>query len=338
MKRYTGEPLRAGFRVSVVANDALGNFVVSTPLLQMLRAAGSGRVDYYGGHRTWELIVASDLVDRGFPLFGTEPSEAIRGLEPGADLVVNLENTPLAKVAAGVLAGREGWVCGPCIGTEGRGDLPFPDDPRGRLWADTDWTSEDLLLRYPFLETPFIGEIFCRLAYLDGPVPNYRVPVQAPAVPVPDVLVAMGASLPDKLWTPEGWRAVLGWLRDRGMSVGLLGAKPAAQTKYWEGSGTEETLVSEGLVEDLRGRFSLPEVAGALARARLVVTLDNGILHLAAAARAPTIGLFRNGIHRLWAPPNPGLMVLVPPAGRPVSDIEPSAVLEVLEGAAAGAP
>ena len=43
---------------------------------------------------------------------------------------------------------------------------------------------------------------------------------------------------------------------------------------------------------DLVGRLSLPEAAAVLARSALFVGNDSGLMHLAAAAGAPTLGLF----------------------------------------------
>jgi len=43
---------------------------------------------------------------------------------------------------------------------------------------------------------------------------------------------------------------------------------------------------------DLCGALSLPEAAACLARAALFVGNDSGLMHLAAAAGAPTLGLF----------------------------------------------
>ena len=43
---------------------------------------------------------------------------------------------------------------------------------------------------------------------------------------------------------------------------------------------------------DLTGRLSLPEAAAVLRRAALFVGNDSGLMHLAAAAGAPTLGLF----------------------------------------------
>lgn len=43
---------------------------------------------------------------------------------------------------------------------------------------------------------------------------------------------------------------------------------------------------------DLVGKLTLPEVAAVLARAALYVGNDSGLMHIAAATGAPTLGLF----------------------------------------------
>ncbi|MGV3614998.1 MAG: glycosyltransferase family 9 protein [Fimbriimonas sp.] len=336
MKRYQGEALSPEIRIAVMANDALGNYVVSTPLLSMLRARYPQAVLHlYSGTRTQEFWSRDRRLADGHALFGSSPRETVAAIErlggaQGYDLVVNMEWTPWAKAATALASGPETWVVGPALGNEGRGDLPFADDARGALWADQEWISPDLPQRFPFLATGFIGEIFCRLAYLEGEIPRYELPKEPVAASVPDVLIATSASLPEKLWPTEKWVATMERLRKAGRTVGLLGAKPAAQSKFWKGNDTEATLVESGLVEDLRGQFSLPQVVGALDAARQVLTLDNGILHLAAATVTPTVGLFRHGIHRLWAPPVSNIKVLTPGEERMVAEIEVETVLEAL--------
>ena len=68
----------------------------------------------------------------------------------------------------------------------------------------------------------------------------------------------------------------------------------------------------EAGVRDLRGRLSLPEVAGALHRARAFVTVDNGLMHLATAVGAPTVALVGASPRRLWFLPLPSLHVIEP--------------------------
>ncbi len=335
MTRFNGQALRANCRIAVIANDAIGNFVVATPLLQMLRVnLQPATLDFFSGGRTRELQEASSLIDRSYALWGERPCvvvETTRGLR--YDLIVNVEASTASKYCAGILAGECGAVCGPCVAEDGRGDMPFADDERGALWADREWIAPDLTRRYPFLDSGFIGELFCRLCYLEGPVPGYVVPTVEPRAGLPEMLVSTAASLPEKLWSKDGWFGAIDWARRNRMRVGLLGAKPADQAAYWRGGSFEDELVAAGGIEDLRGTLTLPEVAGALARVKVVLTLDNGILHLAAAGGAPIVGLFREGIHRLWAPPAPSVRVLIAEAGRPVSELPLSRVWEALDDA-----
>lgn len=340
MQRYTGQPLREGARVALIANDAIGNFVIATPLLQALRRdVPRLHLTFFNGERTRELWEASDLVDEGVPLFGMDPWDTAVELarHEGFDLVINLEVSATAQFAAAALSAGEAWVCGPSVGPGGRGHLPFPADPQGDLWRDHAWVAEDLPARYPFLRTGWIGEIFCRLAYREGDVPTYRVPTEVPGRPIPDVLIATAASLPEKLWPQASWEAALRGLAERGLSVGLLGAPVRQQQAHWQGGGVEDALVAQGLVEDLRGAFTLPQVSGALAEARAILSLDNGILHLAAATTTPVVGLFRPGIHRLWAPPRADLVVLTPGSEHgQVAEIDPATVLVHLDAAFSG--
>lgn len=333
MKRYLGEALPDNPRLAVIANDAIGNFVVVTPLLQMLRRTyPTASIKFFGGSRTRELQQPSDLFDEQFELHGPSLRETTSLLAEhtgGYDLVINFERTALAKVTTAAL-GADGYVCGPSIGPGGRGDLEYPDDRRGDLWRDEEWISDSLTSRYEFLESGFMGEILARLAYLEGPVPRYRVASAQAAIAIPDVLFSASASLPDKIWPESKWVELIGALNRSGKTMGLIGAPPKVGSEHWKGGGVEESIVGTGQVEDLRGKLSLPEVVGALGACNQVFTLDNGILHLACATETPTIGLFRYGIHRLWAPPVPNLTVLTPEPEHIVADIPVRACLQAL--------
>ena len=150
-----------------------------------------------------------------------------------------------------------------------------------------------------------------------------------------DVLISTAASLPEKLWPLNHWAEATNRISKMGLKVGLLGAKPSDQARYWTGESDETKLLTFGSVMDLRGKYTLPQVVGALKNAKAVLTLDNGILHLAVAAQTPTVGLYRYGIHRLWAPPSDRLTILTPGEGNPVSVISVDRVIEALERALA---
>jgi ADP-heptose:LPS heptosyltransferase len=238
--------------------------------------------------------------------FGLGRSQEIGGY----DLVLNVEIGPAHKAFATALGGN--YLCGPALSESGRGEWEFPDDPRGDLWRDRNWVDPQITDRYQFVDVPFIGEIFYRLAYREGTLPRYRFPQAEPPFPVPGVLISTGASLPEKLWPVSKWRDLLKGLDSQ---VGLLGAPPKRQAEFYHSTDDENSLVTDGLVTDLRGKLTLPEVVGALAAAEKVFTIDNGILHFAAANDVPTVGLYRKEIAGLWAPPNPNLIVLTPQDG-----------------------
>lgn len=328
--RYEGEQLPPNPRIAVVANDALGNFVVCTPLAQVLaRKFPGATINYFGGTRTKELQEASALFKETHSVFGTHPREVAQlslSQEP-YDLVVNVEGSATGRMFAASLCGPQTKVVGPCLRPDSREDLAPGDTPQGRLLSDKAWIDEELTQRHPILKTGFIGEIFCRLAYWEGEVPLYELPTAPVDRGIPDVLIAMSASLPEKLWPSEKWQAALQDFKNNGLTVGLLGAPPKRQAALYKGNSAEDDVVEAGLAQDLRGLFTLPQVVQALSQTRFVLTLDNGILHLA-AGRTSVIGLFRHGIHRLWAPPFPRLAVLTPGEGRQVEEIEVSTVLD----------
>lgn len=291
-----------------------------------------GTLTLFSGTRVDELSAGSDLFDERVDIYGPDAGATVRKcVESDAfDWVINLENSPLAQVLAGVLAGAEGAVTGPCVGADGRGTMPYEDTPQGRLLEDKEWISAELTSRYPFLRSGFIGEIFARTAYLEGEVPRYKL-VEADPGDVPETLIATAASLSSKLWPVEKWAELVRRLAAEGGRVGLLGAKPSDQKKFWKGSDDESEILAQSPLEDLRGTLTLPQVVGAVRKARQVVTLDNGILHLACATETPTVGLFRNGIHRLWAPPVANLRVVEPGAGRSVADLTVDEIVQVLK-------
>ncbi|MCH8275828.1 MAG: hypothetical protein IH851_13685 [Armatimonadetes bacterium] len=363
MERYTGRPLPEAPKIALTANDALGNFAVCTPLAQALRHFHPGcRIDFYGGERTAELERASARLPLGEGGLGGDDAlfewraslhgrpfaaaarEALRRRDEigGYDLVINVEAAPANRSLA-ALIGEGAFVCGPSLAPDSRGEWDFPDDERGDLWREKRWVDEDLPERYSFLETGFISELFIRLAYMGpipdapwtGGIPRYCLPSEEPGRPIPELLISTGATLPKKLWPVSKWRELLTWTREQGMKAGLLGAPPKRQQEFYHSDRDEQALVDEDLVEDLRGKLSLPQVVGALSRARLVITIDNGILHFAAANDVTTIGLYRRGFDRLWSPPNPNLARLTPETGD-VASIETGAVFEKVETALSG--
>jgi heptosyltransferase-3 len=316
-KSYDGEDLGPKPHIAIIfGQEQIGDFVLATPLMRGLRDRYPNlQMDYLGGEGTRQIEQASSLVDARYSLFG--PDEGLENLpafieqrvaEAGPyDLIINLDAAPLAAQAAALTGAR--YVAGKVIDENGSGVLP-PPEGIDRLWRDT-WNRADLLADYPEMETQFLSEIFCRLARVKADYARYEVPIADPERPIPDVLMATGGSRPAKLWTDQNWLRIAEWLRDQRVTAGLLGANPNSGKNYYT-NGLDADLIARG-VEDLRApTFTLPQVAGALKEARLFLTIDNGLMHLAAAVGTRTIALFGASARRIWVPPVPNVTVLDP--------------------------
>ncbi len=116
--------------------------------------------------------------------------------------------------------------------------------------------------------------------------------VAARLVPPGPPVVALGptANWTGKIWPAERFAALF-----ERLATGPLGPARAA---ILAGPGEAEQALAAPLIAalpgaiDLAGRLTLPEAAACLARAALFVGNDSGLMHIAAAAGTPTIGLF----------------------------------------------
>jgi ADP-heptose:LPS heptosyltransferase len=105
-------------------------------------------------------------------------------------------------------------------------------------------------------------------------------------------IIALGptANWQGKVWPAENFARLF-----QALAAGPL---PGAISAILAGPGEEERAMAAPLLEalpdaiDLSGMLSLPEAAACLERAALYVGNDSGLMHLAAAAGAPTLGLF----------------------------------------------
>jgi len=110
----------------------------------------------------------------------------------------------------------------------------------------------------------------------------------------PLIVLFPGASIAERRWGAERFRAVAQWCHAHGSRVVVVG-----------GAGEREggTRIVEGLdALNLAGCTSLAETAAVLEQAAVVVSGDSGILHLAVGLGRPTVSLFGSGIAAKWAP------------------------------------
>jgi heptosyltransferase-2 len=113
----------------------------------------------------------------------------------------------------------------------------------------------------------------------------------------PVVALCPGAVGPSKRWTAAGYRALADRLGREGVAVWILGGPgehPIAQ----------EISQAGPHVRDLTGD-DLRNAILALAAAQAAVSNDSGLLHVAAAAGTPAVGIFGPTNPWHWAPLNP---------------------------------
>jgi ADP-heptose:LPS heptosyltransferase len=121
----------------------------------------------------------------------------------------------------------------------------------------------------------------------------------------PWLVLGPTANWSEKVWPAERFVAVARALTAAG------GALQGAGIAVLGGPGAGERAMAAPVLEalpgavDLVGTLALPEVAAVLERAALYIGNDSGLMHLAAAAGAPVVGLFGQSDAREYGPTGP---------------------------------
>lgn len=122
----------------------------------------------------------------------------------------------------------------------------------------------------------------------------------------PIAVFAPGAAFgPAKRWPPERVGALAAALaRGRGLTPVVVGAANDAATAAEVRAAYEQQGAAASLptLVNLTGLTDLPELAGVLAQAAVVVSNDSGAMHLAGAVGAPVVAVFGPTDHHRTAP------------------------------------
>jgi heptosyltransferase-1 len=125
------------------------------------------------------------------------------------------------------------------------------------------------------------------LGYAPSGPPRFELHAAAPrdAPPAPYAVLVHATSRRDKLWPEASWSALIEHFARTGMTVVLPwgDGEEAARSKRLA-AGARCALVPE--------RRALPPLAALLSGAAVVVGVDTGLTHLAAALGTPTVALF----------------------------------------------
>jgi len=326
LARYAGEELGPSPHIVVLGSCKVGNFVVSTPVLQALKLRFPDAViGLIGSNVTADFEAAHPAIDWRLswddpaPGAGLALQQAL--LERMAShgqvaLALNLDGfSPVTCTLVPWL--NPAYVAGGSLTANLRRNLPWGELPQQRFLADPDWDSPAFLERYKgIFASNYIAELFCQLAFVadHGNPEAIGLPRQEPPFEVPDLLIHCTTARAAKVWSFDGWRQVIAFATSQGWSVGLVGSPAAAQKEAYNSGDGEDQLLEQTDLIDLRGRTSLIQLAGACAQARAVISVDAGPLHIAAAVGTPTLAVVGNDADgvgasplRLWLPRGPNV-------------------------------
>jgi ADP-heptose:LPS heptosyltransferase len=141
---------------------------------------------------------------------------------------------------------------------------------------------------------------WCRLLRHHGVVADENdLSLAIPEVPVPRgvTIIHPGAKSPSRRWPADRFAAVARRLRSAGHHVLITGsaAEQGLRVRVAERAGLDVSAAPG---------TGLAELAALVAHARLVISGDTGIAHLATAYRTPSVTLFGPMSPARWGPPD----------------------------------
>lgn len=167
----------------------------------------------------------------------------------------------------------------------------------------------------------------------DSPAPALRVPPGSHGMAAGSYVVFHpGTARTEKYWRSQRWAEVMDVCqRDLALPCVLTGGRGDA----FEDQRLDEIRARlERPCVDLAGKLDLLAFASLLAGARLVVTVDSGPMHLAAALGVPQVALFgpTNPFH--WRPRGSRCLILQPGHDAPLAeqDFQPHSPGAPMEG------
>ncbi len=264
-------------RLLILRALGLGDLLTAVPALRAIRAAAPDHQIVLATQPQWEpLIRLADAVDAIHPASGLDP---LTWTGPPPDVAVNLHGSgPQSHRLLAALRPAQLLAFG-SVHAEHEG----PD------WR----TDEHEVHRW------------CRLVREAWPFPadpadlRLRLPPQVPIASGSNVVVLHpGAAYPARQWPAPRFAAVARWARSRGFDVRLTGS---AQERDLAASVAAQAGLGEEAV--LAGRTSVVGLATLISHARLVVSGDTGIAHLAFAYGTPSVTMYGPISPALWGPP-----------------------------------
>ncbi len=319
-------------RILALQLKRIGDLVLTTPALHALRAAGH-HVTLALTETTAPLLPAlGDSVDAALIYRRTGNGALWRGVLTGPRFDTAIDFTGRDRSALLTLGSRA---------PRRVVARPFLRGSTWRRWVYNEVVDTAVRSRHTVdLYLDHLAALGIPVDFTDEPAsPILRLPAEANAradallagagLPPgqPFVVVHPGTARPEKYWLPERWAEVIRACQgELGLPVVLTGGKNdpfedehLARVHAALGDTSRSHPAScilhpasaaPAALPDFSGRLDLLTLAAVLARAALVLGVDSGPMHLAAAFRRPQVVLFgpTNPFH--WRPRHPDARVL----------------------------
>jgi heptosyltransferase III len=249
-------------RILFVTSNRLGDAVLSTGLLDhLIRTSPRARITLVCGAVPASLFVHMPLLDRIIVL--EKRPWSLHWLPLWADVVLHRWDL-VVDIRSSALS----WL----VPTKHRAVMrPRPGHKSVQLAA---------ILDLPVPPLPVVWPSDPDRALAARTLPSDR----------PVVALAPTANWPPKIWPAERFAALFRALEAEHLrgAVPVIFAGPGRSEA--ESAAALQQLLPEAM--ELTGRLTLTEIAACLERVSLFVGNDSGLMHVAAAAGAPTLGLF----------------------------------------------
>jgi ADP-heptose:LPS heptosyltransferase len=280
-------------RILVVRPGGLGDAVLTFPLIKGLRDFyGDAQIDVLAETRNAGVYGLNPFVHRIYLYDSRLMATFFRLQRVGYDMVVDTEQFHhLSAILANAL--QPTYLCG------------FASLSRSKLLTHAVSYEEDVYEVFSFLG--MTQALSGRMVTFDPNAAFVDVPMElqewanavldsADARPIVTVVPSAGAQ--DRVWPAERFTKVVQWVVQKGFSVLLLGGKDAFPAAKAISAGLDRKAL-----RNMAGLTTLPQAAALIKRARVHLSSDTGILHLAYGVGTPTVSLFGPGNHNKWAPP-----------------------------------
>ncbi len=266
-------------RILLVRFSSIGDILLTTPLVRALRRRHPDAQLIYVTKRAMAPIVADNphlsqvvALEPDQPL--TQLASHLRGLQPthGLDLHGSLRSAALRllvrcrwsgyakrKLARTLLVATKIDVY--------RGDVPVAEryfEAARRLDVTPDGAAPEFFLSAAARER--VAHWLDERGLLDAPI----------------AALAPGAAHATKRWPIAHWQALAERLRGAGYHLLVLGGP--------EDRGAAQQLGP--LAESAAGEFTLQETGACLARAKVLISGDTGVMHMATGVGTPVVALF----------------------------------------------